>query len=266
MIQDYLTDIKGLIIDMDGVLWHDTEPLGNLPVIFDSLKSSGYKIILATNNATRTIDEYHQKLRGFGVTLEDWQVINAAQAVGIYLSQRYPKSTHVYVVGEPSLKATMESYGFVIAKTEDVSELVKIVVASLDYQINYQKLRTASLLVQAGCEFIGSNPDVTLPTPDGFIPGSGTIIGAIEIAAGKKARIIGKPEPILYRMAMERLEVSPEHTLAIGDRLETDIAGAQAAGIHTALVLSGASTTAQAETWQPQPEIIVKHLTELVLS
>lgn len=257
-----LQDINGLIIDMDGVLWHDTKPLGNLPAIFNHLSSKNYRMILATNNATRTVDEYHAKLKQFGVELEDWQIINSAQATGIFLRDQYPEGTSVYVVGEPSLKRTLQSFGFEVMD-EDFPE-VAVVVASLDYQLTYDKLKHASLLIQAGSFFIGTNSDITLPTPQGLIPGSGTVIRALEIASGCKAKLIGKPEPLLYQMALKRLQIFPEETLAIGDRLETDIAGAQKAGIHTALVLSGAATLTQAESYHPQPEIIVKDLSELI--
>jgi 4-nitrophenyl phosphatase len=263
MVSDHLKDIKALIIDMDGVLWHDTQPLGDLPKLFAQIRKWDLRFILATNNATRTVQEYHEKLAGFGVDLDDGQIINAAEAVGIYLSERHPQGTRTYVVGQPSLKRTLENYGMQIVG-EDESD-VSIVVASLDYSLTYEKLKWASLLIQKGADFVGTNPDVTLPTPEGFIPGSGTVIGALEIASGKKAKIIGKPEPLLYEMALKRLEVPPEKTLAIGDRLETDIAGAQAAGIHTALVLSGASTLSQAEKYDPQPEIIVENLSELLI-
>jgi len=262
MIVDYLPNIKGLIIDMDGVLWRDTQPLGDLPVIFDRIRQQGMSFILATNNATRTVDEYHTKLAGFGVSLEDWQVINAAQAVGIYLQEKYPGGAKVYVVGQPSLKHTLELYGLTIVN--DHPEDAQVVVASLDYELTYEKLKHASLLIQSGCEFIGTNPDKTLPTPEGFIPGSGTVIGALELASGQQAKIIGKPEPLLYQMALKRLGLTPEDTLAIGDRLETDIAGAQAAGIHSALVLTGASSMQQAQKFLPQPEIISKSLEELI--
>ena len=259
---NYLHNIQGLIIDMDGVLWHDTEPLGDLPAIFSRIRELGLKFILATNNSTRTVDEYHVKLSRFGVKLEDWQVINVGQAVGIYLHEKFPDGANVYVVGQPSLKETLGSYGLSVVN-EEVSE-VQVVVASMDYSLTYDKLKHASLLIQAGCQFIGTNPDTTLPTPNGLIPGSGTIIGALEIASGKKAIIIGKPEPLLYEIALNRLKLGPEQTLAIGDRLETDIVGAHAAGIHTAMVLSGVSTLEQAENFNPQPEIIVKNLTELI--
>ena len=262
MISQQLPNIKGLIIDMDGVLYTDTEPLGDLPVVFDRIREQGLKFILATNNATRSVEEYHQKLARFGVTLEDWQIINTAQALGIYLNEKYPEGTSVYVVGQPSLRATIEAHGLTVVET--ASNGVKVVVASLDFSLTYEKLKQACLLIRAGCEFIGTNPDSTLPTPYGHIPGSGAVIGALEIATDQRARIIGKPEPLLYEIALKRLGLDPGETLAIGDRLETDIAGAQAAGIHTALVLTGASSIEEVETYEPKPTVISRSFTELI--
>ncbi|MDY6846621.1 MAG: HAD-IIA family hydrolase [Chloroflexota bacterium] len=257
-----LSHIKGLIIDMDGVLWQDTVPIGDLKSIFNHIRDLDLKFILATNNATRTVEGYLEKLAGFNVHLSDEQVINAAQASGIYLQDNYKAGTKVYVVGQPSLKQTLEHFGMVVC--DGANDDINVVVASLDYQLTYEKLKTASLLLQSGCDFIGTNRDRTLPTPEGFIPGSGAVIGALEIASGRKAKIIGKPEPFLYETALKRLSLSPSETLAVGDRLETDIAGAQAAGIHTALVLTGASTLEQAHAFNPQPEIVKQDFAELV--
>lgn len=262
MISDHMDNIRGLIIDMDGVLWKDSEPIGDLPAIFDKIHDCGLKMILATNNATRTVDEYHKKLRNFGVELDDWQIINTSQAVGNYLQEKYPQGANVYVLGQPSLKDTLRDYGMRIINEDD--KLADVVVAALDFTINYEKLSHASLLIQSGSFFIGTNPDVTLPTPAGLIPGAGTIIGSLEIASGKKAKIIGKPEPGLYEIALRRLQTNPDETLAIGDRLETDILGAQKAGIHSALVLSGASTLENVRDFEPKPDLIARDLSELI--
>lgn len=262
MISDHMANIRGLIIDMDGVLWTNTEPIGDLPAIFDKIRECGLKMILATNNATRTVDDYHRKLRDFGVDLDDWQIINTSQAVGFYLQEKYPNGAQVYVVGQPSLKATLSNYGMRIV--DEVDGKADVVVAALDFSINYEKLSHASLLIQSGSFFIGTNPDVTLPTPEGLKPGAGTIIGALEIATGKKAKIIGKPEPGLYEIALGRIQTEPHETLAIGDRLETDILGAHKAGINTALVLSGASTLTHVRDFEPKPDLIARDLTELI--
>lgn len=262
LITDHLPNIRGLILDMDGVLWRDSEPIGNLPAIFNQIHECGLRFILATNNATKTLAQYQEKLGNFGVEVEIQQIINSAQAVGIYLQEKFPDGASVYVLGQPSLRATLRSYGMQIV--DEFEEKADVVVASLDFNLTYDKLSHASLLIQSGSYFIGTNPDVTLPTPEGFVPGSGTVIGALGLASGKNPKILGKPEPGLYEMALQRLQLAPEETLAVGDRLETDIAGAQNAGIHSALVLSGASTLEQARVYHPQPDIITQDLTELV--
>lgn len=262
MISDHIQHIKGLIIDMDGVLWRDTQAIGDLPRIFSRLREMDLKFILATNNSSRTVEEYLAKLAHFNVQLDDDQIITSAQATGLYLLDHYGKGTHVFVVGQPSLKQTLASYGLILRDGDEKD--VSVVVASIDFNISYEKLKHASLLIQSGVDFVGTNPDSTFPTPEGLIPGSGTIIGALEIASGKRAQYIGKPEPLLYKMALRRLNLLPQETLAIGDRLETDIAGAQAAGIHSALVLSGASSGDQAQEFDPKPEIICNDLTELI--
>lgn len=169
MISDYLPNIKGLIIDMDGVLWRDSEPIGDLPAIFDRIRESGFKLILATNNSTRTIDEYLNRFDGFGVTLEASQVITSGQAVGMFLKDRYPDGANVYVVGQPGLKKTLSSYSFNVV--DENEQDVQVVVASMDFGLTYDKIKHASLLIQAGSGFIGTNPDPTLPNALRLYPG-----------------------------------------------------------------------------------------------
>lgn len=262
MISEYLQNIKGLIIDMDGVLWRDTESIGNLVENFDRLKTLGLKFVLATNNATRTISEHQAKLKSFGVDIPSDQIIGSGQATGIYLRKEFGVGTRVYVIGQPSLVETMEEYGLEVVN--DLQKDVDVVVVSFDYNFNYTKLRIASLLVQRGSVLIGTNSDLTLPSPDGLLPGAGVNLRAVELAANQLGIVVGKPEPLLYQMALERLELLPSETLAIGDRFETDIVGAQRAGIHTALVLSGVSTMTNVKNSHPKPDIIANDLGELV--
>lgn len=261
LLNDVFKGIKGLIIDMDGVLWRDSEPIGDLPQIFAKIRLTGMKFIFATNNATLTVDEYLDKLAKFNVHVDKRQVINAAEATGIYLQKKYPQGVMAYIIGQPSLKKTLAKYQ--VHSVDESAQNAQVVIASLDYDLSYAKLKHASLLIQSGCEFFGTNPDETLPTPEGFIPGSGTVVRALEIASGKKATVIGKPQPLLYQMALERLGLKPGETLAIGDRLETDIVGAQAAGIYSVLVLSGASTIEQANNFKPAPNLIIEELADL---
>jgi 4-nitrophenyl phosphatase len=138
------------------------------------------------------------------------------------------------------------------------------VIAGLDRGLNYDKLRRATLLIRSGVPFFGTNPDKTFPTPDGQVPGAGALLALLEAASGVSPIIIGKPNPAMYRLAMQRLGARLEETLAVGDRLETDIAGAQALGCPCALVLSGVSSREAAQTWQPTPDLIASDLGELL--
>jgi 4-nitrophenyl phosphatase len=138
------------------------------------------------------------------------------------------------------------------------------VVAGMDRKLTYDKLRRATLLIRAGAPFIGTNPDKTFPVPEGLIPGAGSILAALETATGVTPLIMGKPSPAMYEVALMRLGTSPAETLVIGDRLETDIEGAQKIGCRTGLVLSGVTTAVQARLWKPQPDIIAENLESIV--
>ncbi len=252
--------ISALILDMDGVLWRDEQPIGELPAIFSRMARCGYRLVLATNNATRSVEQYLAKLAGFGVRLEPWQIINSSLAAAEYLHHLYPNGGSVYIVGEDGLHQALSEFGFYLSDEKNVLA----VVAGMDRSLTYEKLRKATLLIRSGAVFIATNPDRTFPTTEGLVPGAGSIVAAIEAATDVSPTIIGKPEPEMYRVALARLKSSPSETLVVGDRLETDIAGAQALGCRTALVLSGVTTKADARRWRPEPDFIVDDLSALL--
>ena len=205
------------------------------------------------------IAQFVEKLASFGVRVEPWQIINSAQATAHYLSQQYPEGGPVYIVGEPGLAAILAEQGF----THSVENPLAV-VAALDRGINYEKLRQATLLIRDGVPFIGTNPDRTFPTPEGQVPGAGAILATIESATDVAPLVIGKPNPAMYEFALERMGVTPEETLVVGDRLETDIAGAQNLGAPCALVLSGVTDEARAWEWEPSPDLIVDNLASVL--
>jgi 4-nitrophenyl phosphatase len=256
---DLLSSVHGLILDMDGVLWRDTLAIGDLPRIFGEIRKRGWKAILATNNATLSADQYIQKLARFGVSLEHWQIVNSSQATAHYLRQRYPQGGSVYIVGESGLEAELVSQGFFSSEKDPLA-----VIVGLDRGVTYEKLKKASLFIRAGARFIATNPDKTYPIPGGLAPGAGTFVAAIQAASDHEPLIIGKPEPEMYLQALERMGLNPEETLVVGDRLETDIAGAQRIGCPTALVLSGVSSQQEAEAWAPPPDCIAADLSSLL--
>ena len=260
-MDNFTKQIRGLILDMDGVLWRGDQPIGDLNHIFSTIKRRGYNAVLATNNATRSVNQYIQKLRGFGVQLEDWQIMTSGVATGHYLGQQYHAGNNIFVVGETALIETLEMHGF---QNDKSSDRVLAVVVALDRTINYDKLRRATILIRSGAEFIATNPDLTFPEPEGLVPGAGAIVASIEAATGVSPNIIGKPSPNMYRVALERLGTLPEETLVVGDRLETDILGAQALGCPSALLLSGVTTAEMSKKWHPSPNLIVDNLSSLL--
>jgi 4-nitrophenyl phosphatase len=264
MLERLTPPIHGLILDMDGVLWKNTSPIGDLSLIFDLIHQRDLKVTLATNNATATVDEYLARLLGFGVELESWQIVTSSDAITKLLLKSFPQKGAVFVVGENGIISSLCDIGFDPITNPDDDTSVIAVVGGLDRELTYQKLRSAASRIRAGAAFYGTNPDPTFPTPLGLVPGAGSILSAIETAAGVKPIVVGKPAPFMFELAAERMGLNKDEILVVGDRLETDIAGGQAVGYRAGLVLSGVSTLQQALQWTPPPDLIAKDLTELI--
>jgi 4-nitrophenyl phosphatase len=237
-----LANITHLIIDMDGVLYTGDRPMPGLCEFFAFLRERNIPFILATNNSTRTPEEYVAKLAGMGVTVSPDEILVSGQATARFLARQYPRGTRAHVFGMPALKHAMTEEGFILA-----DEDVELVVASMDRQVTFEKLKRATLLIRGGARFIATNLDPTNPSEEGLIPGTGAMIVALEAASEVKAFPIGKPEPTMYQLAMEQMGASPATTAAIGDRVDTDILGGKRAGLTTICVLSGSSDRAEAE-------------------
>jgi 4-nitrophenyl phosphatase len=200
-------------------------------------------------------------LSSFGVIAEPWQVINSATAVIYYLCRKFPNGGPVYIIGEQGVIEACNENGFYQSDSN-----VLAVIASMDRNLTYEKLKTATLFLRAGVPLIGTNPDLTFPTPVGLVPGAGSILAALTAASDVTPIIVGKPEPVMYQVALERLNIPADHALVVGDRPETDIAGAQHIGCRTALVLSGVTNAKQASAWQPPPDIIAVDLETIIQS
>jgi 4-nitrophenyl phosphatase len=233
---DDLTTTRAMIIDLDGVLWLGDMPLPGLDDFFALLRRRQIRFILVSNNATTTARTVQAKLRGMGVEVSPDEILTSSAATAVYLRDLFPQGARIYVVGEAPLKEALTSFGFLLA---DRAENVQVVIGSLDRQVTYEMLTEASLAIRAGALFLGTNGDVTYPTERGPAPGSGALLAALQAASGRAPKIVGKPEPYVYAQALARLGVSPEATLALGDRLETDILGGQRAGLKAAIVLTG---------------------------
>jgi 4-nitrophenyl phosphatase len=255
--------IKSLVLDMDGVLWKADAPIGDLHAIFEKINVSGLKVAFATNNGTRTPQQYVERLAGFGVQAELWQVITSPLGVVQLLSQRFPSGGPVFAIGEAGVMQALRDNSFEPMPVEE-SEKAIAVVMGIDRQISFDKMAAATLLVRRGTPFYATNPDKTFPTPRGEIPGAGAWVSVVVTASGVEPIYAGKPEPYLIERARQRLGSAKNEALVVGDRLETDIAGGQAAGCPVALVLSGVSTRQQGQAWKPDVDVIAEDLYSLV--
>jgi len=257
------SNIKSLIIDMDGVIWKGDSPIGDLPAIFNRIRERGLKFVFATNNSTRTSDQYVKRLKGFGVDVEPWQVITSSQAATHAVAKKFPAGTKVFIIGEDGLRVPLEEMGFEVVSVENATQ-AQAVVMGIDREVTFNKIAEATLLIRSGVPFYATNTDKTFPTPRGEIPGAGAWISVITTATNVEPIVAGKPFPFLMDLSLEKLGTNKEETLVVGDRLETDIAAGQGVGCPTALVLSGVSTREQADNWQPKIDIIANDLASLI--
>lgn len=245
---------------MDGVLWHGSTPLPGMQEFFLTVRTRGIPFILATNNAGATADAYVAKLARMGVEVREEEILTSGQATAWYLAQRYhPPATRVFAIGEEGLLKPLREAGFELTPShkESCNFRADMVVVGKDETLTWDKLATATLNLNLGAAFFGTNADTTFPTEIGITHGNGAILAALTAATGVKPVIIGKPEPIMYQQALARLGVEPHQVVAIGDRLETDILGAIRAGIRSLMVLSGVSSEADLRQVDYRPDWIV---------
>ena len=256
-----LRPVRHLVIDMDGVLWHGDKPLPGLKRFFALLREHDIAFTLATNNASLTPQQYADKLASFGVVVPLGAILTSSLVVAAYLADVAPPASSVFVIGEDGLRQALQDRGFLL-RDEDAD----YVVVGWDRELTYWELVTASLLIHGGAGFLGTNPDVTYPTERGPAPGNGAILAALQAATGVSPIVTGKPEPRMYQEALRRMDATPETTAMIGDRMDTDIAGAAKAGLTTILTLSGISTAEDASSASVEPDLVcdsIASLTEL---
>jgi 4-nitrophenyl phosphatase len=257
-----LNDIQALIIDMDGVLWRGSEPLPGLTDFFDFLDQRSVPFTLATNNSTKTPHQYLEKLTSFGVTLEPHQILTSSLATAAYLKREHEPGTKAYIVGQEGLHQALQEAGFTVL--ENASQTADIVVAGAHFSLTYDNLKYATLLIRRGAQFFGTNGDLTFPTEEGLLPGAGSVLAAIEAATGVKPRVIGKPEPLMFDIAVERMGARPEQTAMVGDRLDTDILGGQRAGLKTILLTTGVDSKDSIHQKEIYPDATCGSLNELI--
>jgi len=227
---------QGFIIDMDGVLYHGNNLLPGAKDFVDWLKSENKQFLFLTNSSERSQKELQQKLERLGIDVGEEHFYTSALATAGFLATQCPDGS-VYVIGEAGLTNALYNAGF---SMNDVSPDYVVVGDTRAY--NFEKIEKAVQLVLKGAKLIGTNPDMTGPSEKGIVPSTRALIAPIELATGKHAYFVGKPNPLIMRHALKRLGSKPEDSAIIGDRMDTDIIAGIESGIDTILVLSGVST------------------------
>lgn len=255
---DLLRNLRHLVIDMDGVLYRGSEAIPGTGEFIDFLRTQGIGFVLATNNATRTQQQFVDKLAGMGVIVQASEVLTSSLATAGYLADLVPSSTRIFVVGMDGLRTALEEAGFDLV--EDNAEYV---VAGMDFSICYERLAQAALQIRAGASFIGTNPDLTFPSEQGIVPGAGSLLAFLEAATGVTPTVIGKPGTAMMEQALAHMKAQPANTAMVGDRLETDILAGQRAGLRTLLVLSGVTDRATLAKSDIQPDLVFDDVSHL---
>lgn len=223
------------ILDVDGVLVKGSEPIPGAREALRRLKEHG-RVVLLTNNSTRSRDQTARRLSRLGFDVSPEEVVTSSYVAARYLREEFgPRK--VWVIGEAGLSEELAAAGHPLVPPEDA----EWIVAGMDRNLTYEKLAQALTGLLSGARFLATNRDATFPTPEGLLPGAGAVVGAIEGMGFPPEQVVGKPSAIAFRIAMEVAEAEPERALMVGDRLETDVLGAQRAGLATALVLTGVS-------------------------
>jgi 4-nitrophenyl phosphatase len=259
-----LSNIQTILFDGDGVLWRADEKVPGVDHIFSIIHQHKLQWALLTNNNTKTVQDYINKLVKFGIPAETGNVFSSLTITLAYLTRKYGSQAAVFVVGMPSLIETLQQAGFRVYHGEQSPpEAVKAVVAGMDREITHAKIKVAMRLILGGAEFIATNTDSSFPTPEGINPGTGMVIGALIGTTNVQPVVMGKPGVEMFLTAVEQLGAKPETTVMIGDRLNTDIQGAKAAGLGSILVLTGVTTAASAAESDIHPDLTFPSVAEL---
>ena len=248
----------GFIIDMDGVIYHGNLLLPGVAEFLLWLESSGKKYLFLTNSPERTPRELHEKLHRLGINVQEDHFYTSALATASFLASQKPNGS-AYIIGDAGLIHAMYSVGYAV---NNVNPDYVVVGDTRSY--NFEKIELAVNLVLKGAKLIGTNSDVTGPVEDGIIPATRALMAPIELSTGRSAYYVGKPNPLMMRIALKRLGCGREDTIIIGDRMDTDIIAGIEAEIDTVLVLSGISTLKSADKFPYRPHFILEGVYELV--
>lgn len=249
---------KLFLLDMDGTIYLDEELFDGTTDFLEYVKKIGGKYLFLTNNSSRSVDAYVEKMRRLGIATDKEDFLTSVDALILYLRDRGYENKLLYAFGTASFRSQLAGAGFSV--TDKLCDGIEALICGFDTELSFQKLEDACILLGRGVDFIAANPDWVCPTWYGYVPDCGSVCEMLFRATGRRPVFIGKPKPEMALLAMEKYGFSKEETMLIGDRLYTDIACGRNAGIDAALVLSGESSLADVEISEAKPTHIYENI------
>lgn len=256
-----LKDKNLFLLDMDGTIYLDNDVFDGTYDFLDKVREKGGKYLFVTNNSSKSVDAYVEKLTRLGIKADADSFLTSTDATILYLKANYP-GKRFYAMGTVSFINQLLDAG--IDVVTDLTDDIFGIVISNDNELTFKKLDDICRLLTSGVQaYIATNPDWVCPTSFGYVPDCGSFAWMIEKATGKKPHFIGKPRPEMLTLAMEKYGYTKEESLMVGDRVYTDIAAGYNAGIDTVFVLSGEGTLEDAENTDTNPTYIMQNIREL---
>jgi len=247
-----------LLFDLDGVLYRGDRPIEAAPPTMAELRRRGVRVVFLTNNSSRTPEQVADKLRSHDIEADPQEVVTSALATAELLAER--GGGRAFVIGMDGVREALTRAGIELLDGEP--EAADLVVVGFDRAATYERLKTASLLVERGARLIATNADASFPADDGQWPGAGALLAVVTTTTGAEPEVVGKPFAPLFECALQR--GGGGRPLVMGDRLDTDIEGAANLGWDTMLVLTGVSSRAEAETGPVRPTVIARDVSALL--
>jgi len=260
-MENVIENIKGkagFIIDMDGVIYHGNRLLPGVTDFLAWLEQSGKKYLFLTNSSERTPKELHEKLKRLGIDVGEEHFYTSALATASFLASQKPNGS-AYIIGDAGLIHALYSVGYSVNNVNP-----DYVVVGDTHSYNFEKVELAVNLVMKGAKLIGTNSDISGPVEEGITPSTKALIAPIEMAAGKKAYFVGKPNPLMMRIALKRLGVKREDAIVIGDRMDTDVSCGLESELDTLLVLSGITDSHGIDQFPYRPRYVLNGIIDLV--
>ncbi len=252
-------EIASWLCDMDGVLVHEDRALAGAAEFVGALQQKGRPFLILTNNSIFTTRDLRARLAATGIEVPEEAIWTSALATAQFLVDQAPDGGSAYVIGEAGLTTALYQAGFTLTASRP-----DFVVLGETRTYSFEAITQAIRLIQGGARFIATNPDVTGPSADGDLPATGAVAAMISAATGRKPYFVGKPNPMMIRSALNRIDAHSETTVMVGDRMDTDMVAGIEAGLRTFLVLTGSTRAEDVQRYPYRPTEVVGSVADLV--